>query len=317
MKKIFTISTIALFVASIILLLVSYGYHLSKAKEMDKNKQAVNTVNFGTAVSANCQKSNTTALVGGDVYLVDTLGNKKLFVSFQDLLADHANCAEYHNGNVYVIRRINYESYPDPNDDWTDELWKINGNKTEQKLFSARGLNFKVSPDESIIILGYGDGGNEIALMDASTKEIRNISKEELGATDGAGIQFEGWSDDSEKFWGQLYHTEKPTYFSISKQTGEISIYDSPHSFYEEHALNFNTGIVAYSEYPFLFDTETEKEYLESEANVNFYLYNLLTKEKKLIATSVVKKFEPTWIADNTVEYNNPEYEDRLTLRIK
>lgn len=315
MKKLFTISTIALFCASLLLLIVTYGYHSSKAKE--NNNQSRQTDSIGAVTSVTCQKNAAnTALT--DIVLADAAGKTKTFGSYSNIYVNHYHCVEYHNGNVYIIRRVNYEGYPDPNNDWMDELWKINADKTEQKLYSVRGLDYRVAPDESAAVAQGPIEDKNIELINIVTKVIKSISKTELGITDNvAGIQFEGWSDNSDKFWGQLYNTEKPEYFSIAKQTGKVTLYDSPHNFHDEHVLNLNSGIVAYSEYPFLFDTETEQEYFDSKTKVNFYFYNLRTKEKTLIVTSVVKAFEPKWLNDITVEYNDPASGNRITYSLE
>src|SRR5512140_1169751 len=53
------------------------------------------------------------------------------FMDVADVYSDHYHPAEFHNGNVYVIRRIGDTS----SSTWTDELWKYDSAKRGSRIF--------------------------------------------------------------------------------------------------------------------------------------------------------------------------------------
>jgi hypothetical protein len=73
---------------------------------------------------------------------------------------------------------------------------------------------------------------------------------------------------------------------------------------------------IAFSDYPAMYDVDSAQEYERSGAKVNLVVYDLKTKAQEQIATSITKKFEPKWIDENTLEYNNPNGTGRLTKQI-
>ena len=75
-------------------------------------------------------------------------------LAISDLFKGHYHLAEFHNGNLYTIRRTGgpdgYIKFPGS---WTDALWKFDGSGNGKKIYSVRGLDFRVSPDERTIAI--------------------------------------------------------------------------------------------------------------------------------------------------------------------
>jgi len=63
-------------------------------------------------------------------------------------------------------------------------------------------------------------------------------------------------------------------------------------------------------------DVDSYNEFLNSKAIVYLYLKNLLTNEKIQISTSITKKFNPKWIDDKTIEYNDTVSEGRIIYKM-
>jgi len=83
-----------------------------------------------------------------------------------------------------------------------------------------------------------------------------------------------------------------------------------------EFDINPRKEIIAFSNYPAMFDVDSVKEYEQSGAKVILIVYDLKTKVQQQIATSKTKKFGPKWVDENTLEYNNPSGTGRITKQI-
>ena len=62
---------------------------------------------------------------------------------------------------------------------------------------------------------------------------------------------------------------------------------------------------ILFSTYEHHFDYDSEKEYVDKNVKVKLILYDLNTKEQKIILSrgSSYGKFSPMWIDDNNIEY--------------
>lgn len=263
---------------------------------------------YETVTKVNPQDESKT-----DVYIKKSDTGEEIFLmTLTDVYRQHVHNSEYHNGNLYIIRRIGYDGYPD--DEWSDELWKYDSRQNGKKLFSSQGLLFLVSPNEEMIGIKSGE---KVFLIDTGGRQIKQFSSEELdfNPSDMAnGLDILEWSSGSQTLWG--WHTFGPvpaSYFEIDINSWQIRKYDiSALSFGTEGDLNTETRKIVYSDYPALFDVDSAEDFKANEKKVTLYLYDFITKENKEIATSIVKPFKPEWLDRNSFEYDNPDGEGRL-----
>ncbi len=67
-------------------------------------------------------KDNASGNSNYDVYITNNETNtEEFFGTIPNVYAEHYHNAEYHDGVLYIIRRIDYDGYPD--NDWSDQLW--------------------------------------------------------------------------------------------------------------------------------------------------------------------------------------------------
>ena len=83
-----------------------------------------------------------------------------------------------------------------------------------------------------------------------------------------------------------------------------------------EFIINVYKEKIAFSNFPAMFDVDSAQEYERSGMKVNLIVYDLSSKSQQIIATSVTKKFEPKWLDESTLEYNNPDGTGRITKQI-
>ena len=89
-----------------------------------------------------------------DVYIQDVEAKTmELFATIPDVRVQHYHSGEYHNGNLYIIRRIGDVE----TDSWRDELWKYDELRAGVMLYAIKGLDFRVSPDEAYVAISGGD----------------------------------------------------------------------------------------------------------------------------------------------------------------
>jgi len=253
-----------------------------------------------------------------DVYIKDVeTGNEIFFASILDVYFNHYHHVEYNNGNIYIIKRIGYDGYPD--EDWTDELWKYDSNRVSNKLYSTKGLDFRVSPDGKLIALQEGEN---LLFLETDGTFLKKFPTDVLGSKDisSPDLNLLDWSNDSNLFWGDLSFTVSPElFFAINTELWSIERYDvrDLNLTISDLALNYNNGKLAYSDFPALFDNYSYDDFMNSESEVTLKIYDLKTKEEQEIAVSITKKFEPEWIAQDILEYNNPDSDDRIQFELE
>ncbi len=265
-------------------------------------------VNYETITKPNPQDESKT-----DIYIRNPNTNEEAFLmTLTDVYQQHGHNSEYHNGNLYIIRRIGYDGYPD--DDWADELWKYDSAKNGKKLFSSQGLFFLVSPSEERIGISSDE---KLFFIDTEGEQLKQYSSEELDANPAdkpGNLDILEWSSDSQRLWG--WHTFGPipaSYYEIDINSWQVRKYDvSALNLGTEGNLNTETRKIVYSDYPAMFDVDSLEDFEASGKKVTLYLYDFITKENKEITTSIVKRFNPKWLDNNRVEYNDPDGEGRL-----
>jgi hypothetical protein len=262
-----------------------------------------------------------------DVYLKNkTTEQEESYMTLTDVYWNHYHAVEYLDDNLYIIRRIGYEGYPD--EEWSDELWKYNPDKKGINLFSSKGVDFRLSTNGEFAAIR--DSHERIVFLNLKTNNIeREFSDKELGAyvvlnpkagPTNLAIDLDQWSDNCKYFWVSLSASAYPLRIIKIKINGwtmdKFDVSDLSLSFVDLN-LNPNTAKVVFSNYPVFFDVDSQKEYETKENIVTLFLYDLPTRNKQIINTSINKPFKPAWVNDNTIEYDDPQGSGRITFDLK
>ena len=289
----------------------------------EQKNQAVNnlsTTEQDTKIIGDFQitiKDNTTDKSKADIYLKDKQTDKETyFTTLTDIYKNHYHNSEYSNGFVYIIHRTGGDSGYQNNPNWTDELWKYNKQKQGTKLYSNRGLDFRVSNDGVFIaIIGSGSNnvvGENLTILNNKGSVLKTFTPKDIGIENFQPVEWSShnfWFSDS--FGPMLQHLVKLNVDDLKFKAFKLSTAIGP-----EYDLNPTTEKVVFSDYPAMFDVDSANEYEQSGKKVTLSIYDLATNKQEQIATSITKMFKPIWIDENTVEYENPSGMGRVTKKI-
>jgi hypothetical protein len=239
-----------------------------------------------------------------------------------DVYREHYHNVEFHDGHLYVIRRLGYDGCPD--EDWADELWRYDSQGQGTRLHSLQGLDFRVAPDEGYIAVTVASE-HRLAFLNGSGQVCREYPIEQLSQQDPSRppaermISLLCWSDDGKAFWGAIrLGPGAEGFFRVEPATGKVTAYDvSSLPILREYDLNPNSGRVAYSDYPVLLDVDSAQQFTESGQQVTLYVHDLSSGETRTIATSSAKAFRPRWLDDATLEYEDPAGEGRVACGVE
>jgi len=251
-----------------------------------------------------------------DVYL-QNMETKAMvfFATIPDVNENHYHSSEYHNGNVYIIRRTG-----DVNtDNWQDELWRYDELRAGTMLYAVKGLDFRVSPGEVYIAI---DGGDKLVILDAQGNPLHEYLPNQVltGPEDmPLIIGLVNWSDDSSALWLETSGPVLACFTKVTVPSWQVSIYDLTGVSIgrAESELNPNTGKVVFSDMPMFFAADQYDDFKASGKDVTLYVYDLETKSLQQIAVSKAEEFEPLWLDDSTIEYNDPVGEGRITSLVQ
>jgi len=193
-----------------------------------------------------------------DIYVKNLkTGELEVSLTLSDVHISHYHNSEYHNKSLYVIRRIGYDGYPD--DEWTDELWRYDTrDKSETKLYSAQGLDFRLTPDEKYVALQHDQ---KLVFVDALGNLVQEFTLDQLGSHKDTSypltpqLNLLKWSDEGNEFWGATNSGPAPrTFYRIEVALWQATVYDiSELTIPCEYDLNPNTGKLVYTGlWPFL-----------------------------------------------------------------
>ena len=237
-------------------------------------------------------------------------GAEALCITVADVYREHYHNAEFHNGHLYVIRRLGHDGYPD--EDWTDELWRYDAQGQGVSVYAQQGLDFRVAPDEALIAIRQGT--DAIRFLDATGSPQHEFSLAELSRQDPlrppptAALGLLEWSSDSRAFWGVVARGPgAEEFFRIEPAAGQVTIHDvSALPIHSEYDLNADTAQVAYSDYPAIFDVESARALEEKKRPVTLFVHDLATGSTQTLATATAQRLRPRWIDDAGVEYDGP-----------
>jgi len=253
-----------------------------------------------------------------DVYVTNIQKDQsQLFITLPDVEINHYHPAEFCKGSVYVLRRTHpFSDFPVQ---WRDELWKYTSMKKGTRIFSSQGLDFRVSPTEQDIAVVTD---TTLYFIETSSRsKVAEFHPSELSKKPykDTHIQPLSWTKGGTFFWGNLFRTvDILTFFRIITETWEVDSYavDSLEINSSDYALNPTNGMLIYSNFPAIFDVETYQHVKKSRIRVQLFLYDIITGERKLLATTSSKDFKPKWLSPRTIEVNNPEGEGRIVISL-
>jgi hypothetical protein len=265
-----------------------------------------------------------------DIYLRSIFSEEEIFlITLDHINREHYHLGEYHNGNLYIIKKM--EIVRDQESEWEEELWKYDVNGIGKKLWaSTDGLDYRVAPNEKKIAIQSGyiieivEWDNNLDIFKQvyifSDIKLRHESNEQsygMGLPMWYRIQLDKWSDNCQRLWGEyVYESTPEIVFMFESTTLQVSEFDLSHQNVGiEFELNANIGKLVYSNYPRMESEDENIIFRNSEKEVKLFLFDLLRLTQRVIATSTAKEFHPKWIDDTTIEYDDPVNEgNRIVL---
>lgn len=249
-----------------------------------------------------------------DIYLKNKeTGREEFYMALTNVFKDHYHSAEYWNGNLYILRRFGYDGYPDQ--EWSDELWKYNSNKEGMILYSGKGIDFRISPNEKYAAILTGQS-EKLVFLNLETNSVqKEFPKKDLikcyspeRCTPHLGL--EEWSSNSDSFWVYTHeYTAHTSFTALRIGTWSVNRYGLPSDAFvrAEYDLNPNTSKIVLSDYPVFLEAGDQEQFKEKGTSVTLFIYDLISGNKHVIATSTVTPFNPKWIDNNTVEYSDQQ----------
>ncbi len=244
---------------------------------------------------------------------------------------------------IYVSKLINYDVNKikqKPNS--RGELWKYDYNGNSQKILtldekdengkyiSYYSSDFRVSPDEKYISLihGYMYGDDfSLIIKDLNTKKdafvlYYNDLAPKINSQLPGIFNFRDWTKDSRYFWFAITAGANLfAYARIDTKDWSYTVYDVPDGQMGGEKLNLETGWVTHHTdlvWVGIYDIveEIKKERREQGIGTKLYIYNLFTKEKKLVyETNEPLWFsKPKWLSDIELEYTLPSGEKKVYI---
>jgi hypothetical protein len=278
-------------------------------------EQDVEEVQYEVVFLENAQGQNTV-----DAYLQNVETKEMLFfATIHDVQQSHYHYYEFLNGNLYIVRRLgDYEE----TDNWTDELWRYREQDEGTRLYAIKGLDFRVSPTEEYIAAAGGETivGEKLVILDAQGNLIQEYTAEQVVSK--SEIMIVGlleWSDDGSQLWMRSGGPGLISFSRLAVTSWNITIYNVTEIqiSLQDHALNPNTGKVVFSDHPVFFDATSAEEFRESQTDVNLFVFDLETRNLQQIITSKAKEFNPIWLDEVTIEYNDPFGDDRISVVVE
>ncbi|MEK7148446.1 MAG: hypothetical protein AAB770_00845 [Patescibacteria group bacterium] len=243
--------------------------------------------------------------------------------------------------NIYVVRIFNYDPKKGKHDvGYKEELWKYNysGNgepiilmaEKPKEFISYYTGSFRVSPFEQYIALIKGYGGRDdhsIVIKDIKTLKdvfvlpITDVTKKNPEVAGDIGFNPGGWTSDGKYLWVNMFiGAEVYGFVRINTIDWTYEVLPAPKMTMGGDALNINNGMLTYGEdvAPWSgvveIDQQIQKEAIQTGQISSFYIYNLFTKKKYLIATTTdpTYYFRPYWLSDTELQYELPTGEKKI-----
>jgi len=301
-----------------------------------------------------------------DIYIKDLKTNQEdFFITLPENLSeinDRGLRAEFREGELIIIKYIISPRFGYATE---EELWQYTSPEDEGTILLATDQirNFKVSPDGSFATAAESD--EDLIFIDLATRQQKKFNFKDLAAAEtityleearqsiqeyrriGINVFFRAgkWSPDSEDFWGFVYllptaDPSVPEFVSVFKVN--VSSWGVEKFALSRHATLFNYIS------PEALNIEREMVLFEQliDGGLALYLYNLRTKEEKMIVSYPkeileehfrgefwvyvaqewifygvsppveIKKLQPTWINSTTFSYFDLETGEKIIKKI-
>ncbi|MBN2795103.1 MAG: hypothetical protein JXR88_06840 [Clostridia bacterium] len=211
---------------------------------------------------------------------------------------EHYHYLESYADAIYVIIR---KGDPKLDDIWTDTLWQLGPNKSNQ-IFEGKGLDFRVSPDEQYIAVSTD---LDLSLLDSEGNLLKQFSQSELDSTKNVHLNLLKWNDIGDVLWLESQETYiTKHYIRIDMNSLHVDVYENQFVMGDDYDLDPNTGQIVYSDYPVFFDEEALKAYQESQVSTNLYYYDLNLQKKAFVRAATTTRFSPKWISNDQFTYH-------------
>lgn len=272
------------------------------------------------------------------IYIRDKNTNKEKF-KFQIDNVRENYISEIYKCGIYVIREFNYDPKKTKQDPgYREELWKYDySGKGESLLLLAEkpkdfisyyDPDFRVDPQEIYVILlrgGYPERPDYALVIrnfnlkvDSFILSYQDLLKKHPKLTGYFGL--ESWTKNGDYFWGDLsIAANEIAYLRILRDIWRLDILPAPAGTLGGTAFNPEYGYVTYDTGPGwigidVIAEQVYEEWRKAGKKIDFYLYNLFTKEKILLATidDPSWSFKPRWISDTELEYYVPPRERKV-----
>jgi len=263
--------------------------------------------------------------------------NEKRTILIKDTRTSY-HPVEIHHCGTYLIREFGVDYKKSEfleGFNWT--LWKYDyrGESIKLLTFAEKidnnepkiyySTDFRVSTPEHHIALIKGYGGSPDysvvikdlkTLGDAFVLPVADILKQNPEVVGDVGFENGGWSSDGRYFWFTLNQLADIVGFvRVDSNDWSYKILPAPQRTMGGDAFNINTGMVTYGDNvaPWTGSEEIDQQF-KDEAVQNgqissFYIYNLFSKQKYLVATTTDPTyfFKPFWVSDTGLQYELPD----------
>ena len=218
-----------------------------------------------------------------------------------DIDFGHYHGIEGYGDNYYVLREFNIDSYKE----YYNEFWRYNKNTLEGEKIFGDARDFRVDPQEKYVALNTKV--NNLKILDLKTKEIIFEQIEKIEKDEYLMIKIEEWSDNGQYFWftKNLYGPGSgfDSLHKLNINNFQIENYDL--RVLDEYDLNPDSKMLVYSDYPASYDIFGFFKVANEKEQTTLFVYDLKTKNSKLLLSQKVGKFLPKWIDNNTIEYTH------------
>jgi len=156
----------------------------------------------------------------------------------------------------------------------------------------------------------------QLIIIDQDGSVMKEYNTKDLGYLDERGEPFWfglwDWTADEKEFWGTLGN--KPiseAVFKISSDSWEINKFDVP--FDQEWDMNVESKKIVYSDCPVIRDADSSDRFRNSGAMVNLMVYDIISSQNTTLESANSKCFNPKWLNGQTIEYTDPNSENRMS----
>jgi hypothetical protein len=259
------------------------------------------------------------------VFLRDKKTGKEVKVlTLDDIYLRDYHAAEYRNRHLYIIRRLG-----GPHSAENDQLWRYNKDGSGSRVWSGPNLDFRVRKDNRLIAVtsfhiqssDHESMPKRLLLMSSAGTVMKEYAAPESGEGNSApyhgDFEFNGcppwtgrmlWVKDQETV--DIYGFFRIDTVTLKMKEYGVNVEDT------DLDLNTHSLLLAYSDYPPIFDDISQDEFDKAKTPVKLYIHNLATGKERVIARSKARKFDPVWINAHTLEYNNPNGKGRIKKTI-